>query len=179
MPSYTARQFEKDLKQLGGMIENFYTQQGGVSKKSRRKDAVGSRRKEKRGGAYKQQSRRQDTMRSKRRRQRGGEREKRNFKIISVNNRPYPFPNSYKGAEPKDAAKKAMRYACKKLKINKNNCKLTFVLKETTRGSSKREYGPYIGFRKKLAKPKVLNFKGMKKYVQTHEFVVKKESSRK
>jgi hypothetical protein len=170
MPAYTVTQFNKDLKQLGGMIENFYTQQGGQPRR-------------------RQQQRKQNSMSQKqkqrrRQQQRGGAKKpQRNFKILSVNGKPYPIVRPYKGAEPKDAAKKAGRFACKKLQLNKYNnktCNITFKLKETTRGSDKRVYGPYKGKFVKRNKPKVFKFKGMKKpYTSTHEFVVSLAKSRK
>ena len=99
----------------------------------------------------------------------------RRFKVITVDGNPYPFYRPYKGAEPKDAAKKAGKRICDKLYDNKGkNCKLaSFELKETTRGSQKRVYGPYVGEFKKLATPRKLKFKGKPEFVQTHRFVVK------
>ena len=54
MPTYTHEQFQQDLAQLGGMIENFYSQHGG---------------------------------------EKGDRRPLRNFKVITVNNKPYPNRN--------------------------------------------------------------------------------------
>ena len=97
---------------------------------------------------------------------------KRRFKVITVEGEPYAFPRPYTGREPKIAAKRAGKYICERLKLNKS-CKIkSFELKETTRGSDKRVYGPYTGEWVKLDKVKKLSLKG-KDIVQTHQFVVK------
>ena len=49
----------------------------------------------------------------------------------------------------------------KKYNINK----LTFSIKETTQGSTKKEYGPYLGEKTKLKKPLEIKYKGKKKPV--------------
>lgn len=55
--------------------------------------------------------------------------------------------------------------------MNKS-CNLIFTLKETTRGSDKRTYGPYKYKYVKLDKPKTFKFKGMtKSHTQTHKIV--------
>ena len=166
MPSYTVKSFQKDLKQLGGMIENFYVQEGGAKHKS-----VSKKKKSK---SVKKKSK---SVKKKSKSQKGGAKKShRNFKIISVNDKPYKYPNNYKGAEPKNAAKKVGRFVCEKIGFAKKNksCKFSFMLKETTRGSNKRTYGPYQGFFEKRNKPKVFQFRGMKKKeVSTHEFKVK------
>ena len=56
--------------------------------------------------------------------------------------------------------------------MNKN-CKITFQLKETTRGSDNRSYGPYKGHWEKLSKPKTLRFPGKNPFTVTHKFMVK------
>ena len=148
---YSLKHFNHDLKQLGGMIETFYSQNGGRSS---------SRGGKKRGGQpnVKQTNENQSTV--------------RHYKVLSVNGKPYPFYKRYKGAEPKDAAKKAGKFICKKLNMNKN-CKITFQLKETTRGSDHRSYGPYKGHWEKLSKPKTLRFPGKNPFTVTHKFMVK------
>jgi hypothetical protein len=157
---YSLKAFNQDMAQLGGMIENFYTQSGGASKK---KHIVKPKVKPKKVKLSKKKK--------------GGDippslKQKRKFKILNVNGSPYAFYARYTGAEPKDAAKKAGKFACGKLKMNKS-CNLTFDLKETTRGSDKRIYGPYKGRFEKLDKPKVLKFPGKKQFTQYHKFVVK------
>ena len=157
---YSLKQFNSDMQQLGGMIENFYSQQGGAQTGGRRKK--GGKKGGKRGG-----------KKCSRKHQSGGQAPVRYYKVLSVNGRPYPFYRRYKGAEPKDAAKKAGKFICKKLKMGNKGCKLTFQLKETTRGSDKRVYGPYKGHFDKLAKPRTLKFPGKKPFVVTHKFMVK------
>jgi hypothetical protein len=141
MSTYTVENFENDLQQLGGMIEGFY-QNGGKKKKAT--TAAKAKAVTKKVAKKKMVKRHQD----------GGE-AKRRFKIVEVNGHPYPYPRPYRGAEPLDAAKKAFKFACKKLSMSKDACKLTFTLKETTRGSKKREYGPYQGKWMKLPRAKV------------------------
>lgn len=139
---YTVEHFEKDLAQLGGMIEGFYSgDQTGGKKKTRRK------------------------------RQRGGAKTKRWYKVVDVNGRPYPYYRRYSGAEPKDAAHKAFHFICDKLDMNKS-CSITFTLKETTRGSDKRTYGPYKGRYKKLDKPRVVKIGNKKIATVTHDRIV-------
>lgn len=133
---YSVAQFEKDLQQLGGMIEGFYgpngAQEGG--KKMTKRKMTKRKMNKRRGGAASET--------------------KRAFKVKDVNGHPYRFYRRYKGAEPKDAAKKAFAFICKKLDRGKD-CRITFTLQETTRGSGKRTYGPYSGHWKKKAKPRI------------------------
>lgn len=182
---YTMEKFNSDLTQLGGMIENFYTQQGGKRRKHKRKRNNRNRvannvrnvvrnveRNVERSVRKLEKNVKNLNKKSNKKVNKKGP-AKRNFKILTLNGKPYPYPSPYKGAEPKDAAKKAFHFACKKLKMNKN-CKLTFTLKETTRGSDKRTYGPYTGYYKKRSKPKTIKFPGMTKpHVITHDRVVK------
>lgn len=167
---YSLEAFNQDMAQLGGMIENFYTHTGGARKKKPKTKKVKSVKsvkkvkkvkrssKKKRGGSFLQEG--------------GIAAQERYYKVLNVNGRPYPFYRRYKGAEPKDAAKKAGKFICKKLKMNKS-CNITFELKETTRGSDKRSYGPYKGHFEKLAKPRVLKFPGKKPFTVAHKFMVK------
>lgn len=55
----------------------------------------------------------------------------------------------YISLNPSSAAKKAVSKLC----INNKNKKVVFSIRETTRGSNKKIYGPYIGYMKKLDKP--------------------------
>ena len=68
-----------------------------------------------------------------------------------------------KKASPSDAAKKAFSSLCRKLK----KTHFTFSIRETTQGSKKKVYGPYIGNRKRLPKAKVYHrvVKGKKKSI--------------
>ena len=92
----------------------------------------------------------------------GGSESFRYFKIISVNNKKIKDEGRYKTkASPGDAAKKAFTKLSKKYKTNK----LTFSIKETTQGSSKREHGPYLGEKKKLKKPLEIKYEGKNKPV--------------
>ena len=87
----------------------------------------------------------------------GGSDSFRYFKIISVNNKKVKDVGRYKTkGSPGDAAKKAFTQLSKKYKTNK----LTFSIKETTQGSSKKENGPYLGEKIKLKKPLTVKYKG-------------------
>jgi hypothetical protein len=92
----------------------------------------------------------------------GGSESFRYFKIISVNNKKIKDDGRYKTkGSPGDAAKKAFTQLSKKYKTNK----LTFSIKETTQGSSKKEHGPYLGEKIKLKKPLEVKYKGKNKPV--------------
>jgi len=156
---YSLKNFNDDIRQLGGMIENFYSQNGS----------------KKRGGgqihSFRQSGGEENNLNKNKEKE---NKVVRYFKVLSVNGKPYPKYARYKGAEPKDAAKKAGKWICKALDMNNKNCKLEFQLKETTRGSDHRSYGPYKGHWEKLSKPKTFKFKGMTKpETVTHKFVVK------
>lgn len=199
MSKYTLEKFNSDMKQLGGMIESFYSQKGGQSNsvnnsKSKRGEKsgnpdyndlfyggkpsldassydVGYKMKESDGKVW--------TVKKIK-----GQKKwiyERRYKVLSVNGRPYGFYSSYSGTEPKDAARKAFRWISKKILQNdfknKNklyNFKATFQLKEITRGSDKRSYGPYYGHYKKLKTPKTFQFPGMNKsQTQTHDIYIR------
>jgi hypothetical protein len=75
-------------------------------------------------------------------------------------------------ASPSDAARKAFSALCRKLKKSH----FTFSIRETTQGSKKKVYGPYIGNRKRLSKPKVYyrTVNGKKKKMEIkHKHTVK------
>ena len=92
----------------------------------------------------------------------GGADSFRYFKIISVNNKKVKDEGRYKTrGSPGDAAKKAFTQLSKKYNTNK----LTFSIKETTQGSTKKEHGPYLGEKTKLKKPLEIKYKGKKKPV--------------
>ena len=48
-------------------------------------------------------------------------------------------------ASPGQAARRAYKQICNKHNLKGTKCKITFSLRETTRGSSKKVYGPYAG----------------------------------
>ena len=92
----------------------------------------------------------------------GGGNSFRYFKIISVNNKKRKDEGRYKTkGSPGDAAKKAFTQLSKKYKTNK----LIFSIKETTQGSNKKIYGPYLGKKIKLKKPLEVKYKGKNKPV--------------
>lgn len=55
----------------------------------------------------------------------------------------------YISSTPSSASRKVVSKLC----INNKNKKVVFSIRETTRGSNKKIYGPYIGYMKKLDKP--------------------------
>ena len=80
----------------------------------------------------------------------------RYFKVISVNNKQIVHSGRYSSKKyPQTAAKKAFTQLSKKYKTNK----LTFYIKETTQGSLKKEYGPYLVQKVKLKKPLTVIYK--------------------
>lgn len=153
MPTYSEKQFQKDLKELNSLIGSF--KKGGSS-----------------CGAKKVQ---EDFMT-------GGKSvpDVRSFSLITldgekiVNGGRYEIKNVYsRGSKkgkpvknkptPLDAAKKAFTSKCKAMKSgNKQKCRITFEIQETTRGSNKKVYGPYYGYMKKLDKPRIVKYPGKK-----------------
>ena len=86
----------------------------------------------------------------------GGSDSIRYFKIITVNNKKVKDDGRYKTkGSPGNAAKKAFTQLSKKYKTNK----LTFSIKETTQGSTKKEHGPYLGEKIKWKKPLTVKYK--------------------
>lgn len=95
----------------------------------------------------------------------------RYFKVIKVNGKSvddggrYELPLKTKSGKaqrrgPKDKASTAFSELCQKNKM-KEECKFTFSIQETTRGSNKKIYN-YEGRRVKLTKPIVLKLKDKK-----------------
>ena len=155
---YTESQFRKDLHDLNKLINGFNSS---IGKKSRK--------------------------RTKSRRQSGGKKAEgeRRFVVIEVNGKKVkPFgrysskPTKMNPASPGQAAKRAYKQICRKHKLKGEKCKLKFTLRETTRGSNKKIYGPYKGTMKKLKKPRVFVRDG-KKITSKYEPVVKIDKSNK
>ena len=165
MPSktrYTEKQFKKDLAQLNKLIGNFKKTKGGSSC----------------GAAPKASPKEDFTLLY------GGKEDPdvRYFTVVELNGRKienggrYKISNLYtRGSKkgkmrknkptPGDAASKALSKFCRDMKSkNKSQCRVTFSLKEVTQGSSKKVYGPYFGYYKKLKKPvkRVVMKKGKK-----------------
>ena len=109
--------------------------------------------------------------------------EKRKFTVFKVDDKEIDLGEGGRytvslKASPGDAAKKAFSSLTKKL----SNNKFTFYIRETTQGSKKKVYGPYIGTRKKLSKPKVYHrdVEGKKKKIEikhAHHVVLHKKSA--
>ena len=90
----------------------------------------------------------------------------RHFKVISVDGKKIKEDDEgrykiTKKSSPGGAARKAFSQLTKKYQSNK----LVFVIKETSHGSKKKEYGPYEGIRVQLKPPKQVMYKGAKKPV--------------
>jgi hypothetical protein len=95
----------------------------------------------------------------------GGSKNKRSFRVVEVDGKPIKVGTRMAGRyhikqdqNPSDAAKKAYTALCNKKNKRNAGCKCTFTLRETTRGSKHKEYGPYLGTRKKLSKPIKVKF---------------------
>lgn len=175
---YSKKQFQSDLDELTNLI-NKYSQEGGKERKSKSKNKRKSKSKKvhkksynKFGGyGYKSKSK----NKSKRRKShKGGAKGKRildaegnpirSFRVISINgkdisgNKAYAL-RYYKGTKKNNTPGKAAEHAFVKLCVhqdieNKEACKLRFTLKETTKGSPHKEFGPYQGIYEKLVEPR-------------------------
>ena len=97
--------------------------------------------------------------------------EKRNFKIVEINGKAMEM-GLYKSSSPSGAARKAFTQLCSKMSKSKDRCDFVFSIKETTNGSAKKVYGPYVGEKVKLKKPIELEGRTI-----THKAIVHKEKS--
>jgi len=91
---------------------------------------------------------------------------KRHFTVI-IGNKEHGL---YISSTPSSAARKAVSKLCSD---NKNK-KVEFCMRETTQGSNKKIYGPYLGEMKKLDKPIELKGRVIQYAVNVH---LKKKSS--
>jgi hypothetical protein len=89
----------------------------------------------------------------------GGKGEKRSFKLVQVDGKTVN-KGRYNADSPLTAARRAYSVLCREASGDK--CTYKFMLKETTRGSNKKVYGPYLGSRKKRAKPLTVMIAGKK-----------------
>ena len=104
----------------------------------------------------------------------------RYFTLCKLNNKEIEFGRvkiSSSSGKPIDAAKKLLKSICDYQDLTKNNklkCKALFYIRETTKGSNKRIYGPYKGSFKKYEKPAILKLDNGKIIKHTmYPFVVK------
>jgi len=74
---------------------------------------------------------------------------KRHFTVVMNSNE----HGLYVSSTPSSAARKAVSKLC----ADNKNKKVEFSIRETTQGSSKKIYGPYLGYMQKLDKPIELN----------------------
>ena len=103
----------------------------------------------------------------------GGSSGKRSFRVVDVDGKPIKAGSRMSGRyhikhdqNPGDAANKAYTALCNKMNKRNASCRCNFSLKETTRGSKHKVYGPYLGTRKKLSKPIKVKFpKGIVTYM--------------
>jgi len=89
----------------------------------------------------------------------GAKAEKRTFKVVEVDGKA-KMAGRYSADSPLTAARRAYSILCRSSSGDK--CTHKFMLKETTRGSNKKVYGPYVGSRKKRAKPLTVMIAGKK-----------------
>ena len=183
MPKYSINQFSRDMNQLGGMIENFYSgkMKGGdntLKNKSMKNIAIleqDVKQLEKNiTKLNKSMTKSNSSIKTKSMTKSKNKSNVRHFKIETVEGKPYTFEGRYSGREPKLAARKVVKHICEKLNMGKG-CKInSFEIKETTRGSSKKVYGPYTSNYVKLDKPRILTFKKTgAKINQTHAYIIK------
>ena len=95
----------------------------------------------------------------------GASKDRRSFRVVECDGKPVKAGTRMAGRyhitekqNPADAASKAYTALCNKMNKKNASCRCTFTLKETTRGTKHKEYGPYLGTRKKLAKPVIVKF---------------------
>jgi hypothetical protein len=75
----------------------------------------------------------------------GSQKQKRHFTAV-VGKEEQGLYNSY---NPSSAARKAVSKLC----ANDKKSQVEFFIRETTQGSNKKTYGPYLGYVKKLKEP--------------------------
>lgn len=75
----------------------------------------------------------------------GSQKQKRHFTAV-IDNKEQGLYNSY---NPSSAAKKAVSKLC----ADDKKRQVEFYVRETTQGSNKKTYGPYLGYIKKLKEP--------------------------
>jgi predicted house-cleaning noncanonical NTP pyrophosphatase (MazG superfamily) len=85
----------------------------------------------------------------------------RTFKIVQINNKAVNRGRYTTNSSPSSVAKKVFSRLYSEMKTKLK----TFMIKETTQGSSKKVYGPYKGRQIKLRKPRMVKFKGTKELV--------------
>ena len=88
---------------------------------------------------------------------------KRHFKVI-IRNKEHGL---YISSTPSSAARKAVSKLC----ADNKNKKVKFYMRETTQGSNKKVYGPYLGEMKKLDKPvelegRIIRYKPIAKLIK-------------
>ena len=91
---------------------------------------------------------------------------KRHFKVI-IGNKEHGL---YISSTPSSAARKVVTKLC----ADNKNKKVEFCIRETTQGSNKKIYGPYIGYMQKLDKQVELEGRVIQYKVNVH---LKKKSS--
>lgn len=113
----------------------------------------------------------------------GVEKRKRYFKVVEVQGKPRVFGRYASSGTPMQAAKKAVRIICDKLRVNKEKCHIKFSIQETTQNSKHKVYGPYKAHIKKNPKSewKTVKYKGAKNPVVQGKYttVIKEMKSNK
>lgn len=156
--SYTEKQFKKDLTKLNKLINSF-NQSGGSSCGAKGAESVEEDFTLLQGGSNCHCAHEEDfTLLYG-----GALPDRRSFTVVEMNGEKIRDGGAYyisrvktrgsnKGAvrknppTPADAARKAVTQMCNNMKMkNKTKCKVTITLRETTRGSTKKLYGPYVG----------------------------------
>lgn len=105
----------------------------------------------------------------------GAKADKRSFKVVMVDGKSVN-KGRYNADSPLTAARRAYSVLCRDSKGDK--CTHKFMLKETTRGTNKKVYGPYLGSRKKRSKPLTVTIAG-KKITYRYDSSVKSLKSQK
>ena len=159
--SYTRENFNADLKELANLIKGFKKSGGAAKKKVTKKSKAKTVKRKiiiKKPKTTQKKTPKKTTAKKKTPKKTSAQRKKksdnkRNFTVVEVNGRATRF-GTYKSVSAQGAANKAVTKICKKKKISKDKCKITFSIQETTQGSMKKIYGPYKASLKKQPKSK-------------------------
>jgi hypothetical protein len=108
----------------------------------------------------------------------------RYFTLYKLNNKYVQFGRvkiSNKSGKPLDASKKLLNSICEYQGLTKNNklkCKAEFYIRETTKDSNKKIYGPYKGYFKKYKTPVIVKLKDGKEIKhKMYPYVIKIKDS--
>ena len=178
MTDYSQEQFKNDLSELTSLINKYNAEGGKRKRKSPKKRSAKKSKSPKKlhkKRSAKRSAKKSKSPRRKSHRKSGGAKKGerfldaegnpiRSFRVLKVNGRDVSGNKAYaqryyKGTRKNNTPGKAADHAFPKLCVhsglrNKNTCKVTFTLLETTKGGQHKEHGPYAGKYVKLVEPR-------------------------